>query len=98
MFFKKCLYGLKQLGREWYKCLLKALQNMEFKKSSTDAAVFYRHDTKGFTIIAVPVDDLTIIATNEEILHGIKRDLERIFKMKDLSEIHWLLNLKIDRN
>ena len=39
-FLKKCLYGLKQSGREWYKCLSKALFNMGFKKSSTDAAVF----------------------------------------------------------
>ena len=96
LLLKKCLYGLKQLGREWYKCLLKSLESMEFKKSSSNAAVFYRHSTKGFAIIGAAVDDLTITATNEEILHVIKKDLERIFKMKDLGEIHWLLNLKID--
>ena len=41
LLLKKCLYGLKQSGREWYKCLSKALFNMGFKKSSIDAAVFY---------------------------------------------------------
>ena len=28
LLLKKCLYGLKQLGGEWYKCLSKALFNM----------------------------------------------------------------------
>ena len=41
LLLKKCLYGLKQSGREWYKCLSKALFNMGFKKSSMDATVFY---------------------------------------------------------
>ena len=41
---------------------------------------------------------MTITAPDEAIIFGIKKDLERIFKMKDLSEIHWLLNLKIERD
>ena len=98
LLLKKCLYGLKQLGREWYKCLLKALQSMGFKKSSSDAAVFYWNTAKEFTIIRVAIDDLTITAANKDILHGVKKDLENIFNMKDLGEIHWLLNLKIDWN
>ena len=40
LLLKKCFYGLKQSGREWYKCLFKALQSMGFKKSSSNAAVF----------------------------------------------------------
>ena len=71
---------------------------MGFKKSSSDTAVFYRNTAKEFTIIRVAIDDLTITAANEDILHGVKKDLENIFKMKDLREIHWLLNLKIDQN
>ena len=96
LLLKKCLYSLKQSGREWYKCLLKALQSMGFKKSSSDAAVSYRNTAKEFAIIGAAVDDLTITATNKGILHGVKKDLENRFKMKDLGEIHWLLNLKID--
>jgi hypothetical protein len=67
---------------------------MGFKKSSSDAAVFYRH---GETIIGAAVDDLTITAKNDQVLRGVKKDLSKTFKMKDLGEIHWLLNLKIER-
>ena len=42
LLLKKCLYSLKQSGREWYKCLLNTLFKIGFKKSSTDAAVFYK--------------------------------------------------------
>ena len=51
-----------------------------------------------FAIIGAAVDDLTITATNEEIIHGVKQDLEQVFKMKDFGEIHWLLNLNINRD
>ena len=39
-----------------------------FQKSISDAAVFYRHRGKGFAIIAVTIDDLTITATQDIIL------------------------------
>ena len=71
---------------------------MGFKKSSTDTAVFYWHNKNNFAIIGAAVDELTITATNEEIIHGVKQDLEWVFKMKDLGGIHWLLNLKINRD
>ena len=98
LLLKKCLYGLKQSGREWYKCLVKTLAGMGFTKSSSDAAVFSRRGKQGYAVIAAAVDDLTITAPDEATIFGIKEDLARIFRMKDLGEIHWLLNLKIERD
>ena len=88
------MYGLKQSGWAWYKCLSAAMNKIEFKKSSSDAALFYRHSGKGFEIVAVAVDNLMIAAINDNIICEIKGDLMKIFKMKDLGELHWLLNLK----
>ena len=67
------------------------MKKIGFIKSRSDAAVFHRHDGKGFTIIAVAVDDLMITMINDNIIHKIKEDL-----MKDLGKLHWLLNLKIE--
>ena len=72
------------------------MNKIGFTKSKSDAAVFYRHSRKGFAIIAMAVDDLTITAINDDIIREIKADLMKIFKMKDLGELHWLLNLKIE--
>ena len=93
---KKAIYGLKHSGQAWYKCLSAAMNKIGFTKSKSDAAVFYRHNGKGFAVIAIAVDDLTITAINDEIVHEIKADLMKIFKMKDLGKLHWLLNLKIE--
>ena len=67
------------------------MNKIGFTKSRSDTAVFYRHNGKGFAIIAVAVDDLTMTATNDDIIREIKADLMEIFKMKDLGE---LLNLR----
>ena len=84
------MYGLKQYGQAWYQCLSAVMNKIGFTGSRSDAAVLYRHRGKGFAIIAVAVDDLTITAINDNIIHKIKPDLTKIFKMKDLGELHWL--------
>ena len=93
---KKAMYRLKQSGQAWYKCLSAAMNKIGFTKSKPGAAVFYRHYGKGFAIIAIAVDDLIITVINDEIVCKIKADLMKIFKMKDLGKLHWLLNLKIE--
>ena len=72
------------------------MNKIGFTKSKSDAVVFYGQNGKGFAIIAIAIDDLTMTVTNEDIICEIKADLMEIFKMKDLGEIHWLLNLKIE--
>ena len=94
----KAMYSFKQLGRAWYKCLSTAMDKIGLSKSKSDGAVFYRHARKEFAIIAIAVDDLTITTKNDDIIQEIKADLMKIFKMKDLGELHWLLNLKIKCN
>jgi Reverse transcriptase (RNA-dependent DNA polymerase) len=98
LLLKRALYGLKQLGREWHKHLSNKLFKPGFIKSRSDAAIFYRRGSKGHVIVAAAVDDLTITAESQTIVDGIKRDLNKVFKMKDLGKIHWFLNLKFERD
>ena len=72
------------------------MDKVDFTKSRSNGAVFYRHGGKGFAIIAMVVNDLMITAINDDIVHKIKTDLMKIFKMKDLGKLHWPLNLKIE--
>ena len=64
------------------------MNKIGFTKCKSDAAVFYRHNGKGFVVIAVAVDDLMITVINDDIICMIKADLMKIFKMKDLGELH----------
>ena len=36
---RKCLYGLKQSGREWYKCINDFLMELGFKSCKSDAYI-----------------------------------------------------------
>ena len=92
------MYSLKQSGRAWYRCLSAVMNKIGFTKSKFDAAVIYRHNVKGFAIIAMAIDDMTITVINNDIIHEIKADLMKIFKMKNLGKLHWLLNLKIEQD
>ena len=74
------------------------MNKIRFSKSRSDVAVFYRYNGKGFVIIVMAVDDLTITVINDNIVCEINADLMKIFKMKDLGELHWLLNLKMEWN
>jgi Reverse transcriptase (RNA-dependent DNA polymerase) len=60
--------------------------------------MFYRRGNRGHAIVATAVDNLTITSENQRIVDGVKHGLNQAFKMKDLGEIHWLLNLKIERD
>ena len=61
------------------------MNKIGFTKSKSDTAVFYRHNGKGFVIIAIAVDDLMMTVTNDDIIRKIEADLIKIFKMKDLA-------------
>ena len=65
---KKAMYRLKQSSRAWYKCLSSVLTKLGFQKSNSDTPVLYRHAGKGFAIITVTVDDLTITTPQDVIL------------------------------
>jgi hypothetical protein len=95
---KKSLYGLKQAGRQWYRKLSKAFDNMKFKKSHVNHAVFYKQDSKGSTIICVSTDDLTIAASSSRRMDETKLLLRSHFEMTDLGELEWMLGIRLTRD
>jgi hypothetical protein len=44
------------------------------------------------------VDNLTITVNNEKLLETTKNNIKGEFNMKDLGEIYWLLNIRINRD
>jgi hypothetical protein len=49
-------------------------------------------------VIAAAVDDLMITGSPESAVFKAKDDLNNKFKMKDLGELNWLLNIKVKHN
>ncbi|CAM8902209.1 unnamed protein product [Rhodiola kirilowii] len=92
---EKSLYGLKQSGRMWYIRLNEYLSQKGYVNDPLCPCVFIKKTTSGCVIIAVYVDDLNIIGTNEEI-HEVISYLKREFEMKDLGRTKYCLGLQIE--
>lgn len=79
----------------WYNRLSNYLTSKGYKNNAICPCVFIKKTTSGYVIIAVYVDDLNIIGTNEEILEVIKL-LKKEFEMKDLGKTKYCLGLQIE--
>jgi hypothetical protein len=93
----KMLYSLKQSGRQWYIRMSKALNNLGFKRASSDHGVFVRISGSSVFYIAVHVDDFTLVSNSLADIKTFKSEISKSFSISDLGEIHWLLGMKIER-
>lgn len=92
---QKSLYGLKQSGRMWYNRLSDYLINKGYVNNIICPCIFIKKIISGFMIIAVYVDDLNIIGTENEI-HEATVYLKEEFEMKDLGKTKYCLGLQIE--
>jgi Reverse transcriptase (RNA-dependent DNA polymerase) len=92
---KKGLYGLKQGGRQWNKKLHTAMTTFGYKCISVDHCIYTRTMNKGTSIVAIHVDNMLACASSEGEMRQLKMDLESLFEIKDLGDVHWLLGVAI---
>lgn len=70
---RKAIYGLKQSGRRWYQTFWGILVEVGLMRCEVDHAVFYIHFPNGdIVLLGVHVDDLTLTASTDALLHRIK--------------------------
>ena len=95
---KKSLYGLKQASRVWNRKLDQVLKSMELKQSKTDPCIYFKTNENERIYIAIYVDDILILTSNNTSKIKIKESLKSHFKMKDLGEASYILGMKITRD
>ena len=92
---QRSLYGLKQSRRMWYNRLSDYLINKGYANNVICPCVFIKKTISGCVIIAVYVDDLNIIRTENEI-HEATMYLKEEFELKDLEKTKYCLGLQIE--
>nr|GEV84704.1 retrovirus-related Pol polyprotein from transposon TNT 1-94 [Tanacetum cinerariifolium] len=96
---KKFLYGLKQSLRQWYKRFNEYMLNNEFKRSSYDNCVYYRHYAPSeYIYLLLYVDDMLIGCKSKAEIGSTKSLLKKEFDMKELGEAKKILGMKIVRD
>lgn len=72
MRLNRALYGLCQAPRAWNAKLDASLQQLGFKRSTTEHAVYTRGEDSSRLIVGVYVDDLVITGARSEEIHNFK--------------------------
>ena len=94
----KSLYGLKQAPRSWNQVLHNFMKGQQMKQHVCDPAVYSRGTGKNQLIVAVYVDDSTIMSSNLEEILKMKDALSRRFQMTDLGEVAAILGIRVSRD
>ena len=99
----KSLYSLKQAGHDWHEIARDLLLSLNYEQLQCDRCVFikYTQDSR-FIILTFYVDD-TLAAydkKDESIWVNDKESISSTYKIKDIGDCEWILNMKIvrDRN
>ena len=96
---QKCLYGLKQAGREWNKTLTQWFLKNEFVQSAEDHCLFRCDGTNGSQLfVLVWVDDILYFSNNDKMLHDFKAKLSDAFSIDDRGKITWFLGSNVEQS
>jgi hypothetical protein len=91
----KTIYGLKQSGHHWYQKLTEICTDLGFTQCNVDQAVFYCRDDTLIMVMAVHVDDCTIVAHPLEAIFKLKKKMGERVEVMDLGKAQWLLGIEI---
>jgi hypothetical protein len=93
----KAVYSTKQGGRVWYEEIREKLGTMGYQHTEADHVVFIRmHGT--LSIIALYVDDITMVSKDLKGINQDKAALRESYEMTDLGDISWILGMHITRD
>ncbi len=81
---KKSLYGLKQALRNWYRRFDTLMTDQGFMRNAADTCVYSRGEGAKQVILLLYVDDMLIAGKDMAQIKLLKKDLSKVFSMKDL--------------
>jgi len=93
----KSLCSLKQSPRLWNGKINKYLIKNGFKRCINDQCIYYKKEANGIIFIGIWVDDIIIVAS-KNLLHQMKHQLMKEYKMTDLGEASFILGINITRD
>ena len=97
----KSIYGLKQAARVWYQSINELLNKLGWKATQVDPC-FYTKVTKtgNKMFMSLYVDDSGIAYKKCDEAEWIadKTAISEVYKIKDIGDMHWILNMKVTRD
>ena len=78
----KCLYGLKEAAKAFWRQLLRATKKMGLTCSSADPCLYYKWSEGRLLMMLLWIDDNTIVGFKKDVLN-VKQDLMNQFDCED---------------
>ena len=96
----KALYGLRQAPVRWNRTIDGKLRSLGYLPTSGDPCIYIKRTTNGIIILFLYVDDTVsgYSKLDESIWLHDKAKLEEIFKIEDLGNCDYILNMVVSRN
>lgn len=95
---KRSLYRLKQAPRQWYLKFDSFMRGVNFARCHFDHYVYYHKFVDGdYIFLALYVDDMLVAGTSMQKINDLKKNLSKVFEMKDLGEARQILAMQIKR-
>lgn len=95
---KKALYGLKQASRSWNTSIHTTLLDMGFKHSQVDPCLYVHVSHDGGSYLFLYVDDMVLATNSESIKDMFYKSVSDAYKVKDMGELKWMLNMEVSRD
>ena len=85
--FNKCIYGLVQAARQYYKKAVKILKNLGFEAGNVDPCLYVKKSAKGVVYIALYVNDnLMGCAAIDDSISALKNNMLILKVMEGLQD------------
>lgn len=95
---QKSIYRLKQTSRQRFSKLSSLLLSLHYKQSPFDHSLFTKLRGNTFIALLIYVDDLIIYGNDIGAINHLKHILDTAFKIKDLGNLQYFLDLEITRS
>jgi Reverse transcriptase (RNA-dependent DNA polymerase) len=92
---EQSLYSLKQASHIWNLTLDSSFKKLRYLHLLSDQCVYVRRLDKGIVIVTVHVNDMSIFASNDELMDQVESELEKEFSINRLSGLHQLPGIEI---
>ena len=92
---KKALYGLKQAPRAWNTRIDTYFKENGFEQCPYEHALYVKKNGSNVLLVALYVDDLIFLGSNDQMIEEFKSTMTREFEMIDLGLMRFFLGLEV---
>ncbi|BBG95254.1 HXXXD-type acyl-transferase family protein [Prunus dulcis] len=95
---RKCLYGLKQSPRAWFRRFAASMRKSWYVQSNSNHTLFLKGHKGKLTASIIYVDDIIVTGDDQAEIQSLQKYLASEFEMKSLGDLKYFLGIEVARS